>query len=75
MLFVIMISSICNDKLVGNVSGILSELACMSSFIEVSACWVSMLVYIDTTSAEKSSALEGMSRCLRSWMTAVEFFM
>ena len=60
MLFVITVSSICRNRAVGKFSGIFSALTRIKSRIELRACCVSMLVYIETASAENSRASSGI---------------
>ena len=75
MLFSITIFRTSRKSSVGKFSGRVSMFSIMKALMEASPVGVSMFVYIDFASAEKSLASFGSVNCFRSFITSKEFLM
>ena len=75
MLFSITIFRTSRKSSVGKFSGRVSMFSMMKALMDASPVGVSMVVYIDFASAEKSLASFGRVKCFRSFITSKEFLM
>ena len=75
ILLSITVSNTRRNRFTGNDSGICSLLTSRKSRIEDIPVGVSILVYMETASAEKSNAFLGIWMLFRAWITSIELWM